>query len=72
MTKIGIIGSTGIQIDLLTDRYAFESIDVGSKQFKYYHGYVGEKEIFLTARNQYGGSVPPHEVDNVLIIKGMK
>ena len=72
MTKIGIIGSTGIQIDLLTDRYAFESIEVGSQTFKFYHGYVGEKEIFLTARNQYRGSVPPHEVDSRLIIKGMK
>ena len=63
MTKIGIIGSTGVQIDLLTDKYDFESIEVGTKQFKYYHGYIGEKEIYLTARNQYKGSVPPHEVD---------
>lgn len=70
--KIGIIGSTGIKIDLLTARYQFETVDVGEKQFKYYRGSVGDKEIILTARNQYNGSVPPHEVDQRLIMKGMK
>ena len=70
--KIGIIGSTGISIELLAEHYQFETIPVGEKQFKYYHGFVGEKEIFLTARNQYSGSVPPHEVDHKLIIHGMK
>ena len=72
MIKIGIIGSTGIRIELLADKYTFESIDVGSKQFRYYHGYLGDKEIFLTARNQYRGSVPPHEVDYKLIMQGMQ
>lgn len=70
--KIGIIGSTGLKIDLLTDRYQFETIDVAGKPFKYYRGFVGDKEIIMTARNQYNGSVPPHEVDQKLIMKGMK
>lgn len=72
MKKIGIIGSTGIRIELLTDKYEFESVDVKDKKFKYYHGYADDAEIFLTARNQYMGSVPPHEVDYKLIMHGMK
>ena len=72
MKKIGIIGSTGIRIDLLADKYDFESIDVGMKKFKYYHGYIDDAEIFLTSRNQYLGAVPPHEVDYKLIMHGMK
>lgn len=70
--RIGLIGSTGIKIDLLTDHYKFETIDVDGKPFKFYRGTVGSKEIILTARNQYNGSVPPHEVDEKLIMKGMK
>ncbi len=35
--KIGIIGSTGISIELLAEHYQFETIPVGEKQFKYYH-----------------------------------
>lgn len=69
--RIGIIGSTGIRIELLSDEYQFESVDIGTKQFKFYRGKAGGKEIILTARNQYGGSVPPHEVDYKLIMQGM-
>ncbi len=69
--RIGIIGSTGIQIELLSDRYQFEKVDIGMKQFKFYRGFLGDKEIVLTARNQYNGSVPPHEVDYKLIMQGM-
>ena len=70
--KIGIIGSTGMKIDLFTDRSQFETMVVGEKTFRYYHGYADDHEIFMTARNQYNGSVPPHAVDYKLIMKGMK
>ena len=70
--RIGIIGSTGISIDLLAKRYEFEKTQISGKAFKYYHGYVEDREIILTARNQYSGSVPPHLVDYKLIMEGMK
>lgn len=70
--RIGIIGSTGINIELFTDNYRFESVAIGSKEFRFHHGYIGDREIILTARNQYSGSVPPHKVDYGLIMQGMK
>ena len=70
--RIGIIGSTGIKIDLLTDDYSFESLKIGEKEFKFYRGKTDNAEIILTARNQYAGSVPPHKVDFKLIMEGMK
>ena len=70
--RIGIIGSTGLKIDLFADRSQFETMAVGEKTFRYYHGYAGDHEIFMTARNQYNGSVPPHAVDYKLIMTGMK
>lgn len=51
------------KIDLFADRSQFETMAVGEKTFRYYHGYAGDHEIFMTARNQYNGSVPPHAVD---------
>ena len=70
--RIGIIGSTGIKIELFTDNFRFESVAVGSKEFRFHHGYIGDREIILTARNQYNGAVPPHKVDYGLIMQGMK
>lgn len=70
--RIGIIGSTGIKMDLLTDKYEFETIDVDTKQFRFYRGYINDKELILTARNQYNGSIAPHKVDYKLIMQGMK
>lgn len=72
MKKIGIIGSTGIKIELLAEKYSFESITADDREFKFYHGFTDNAEIFLTARNQYAGSVPPHNVDYKLIMLGMK
>lgn len=72
MKKIGIIGSTGIKIELLADNYSFESIDVNGSEFKFYRGTTENAEIYLTARNQYAGSVPPHKIDYKLIMHGMK
>lgn len=72
MKRIGIIGSTGIDIRLLSDQYTFESVPVGDAVFRYYRGICGDAEIILTARNQYRGSVAPHHVDYKLIMEGMK
>ncbi len=70
--KIGIIGSTGIKIELLAEKYEFKSIVVEGKECKYYHGIAGRHEIFLVARNNFGGSVPPHLVDYPRIMKQFK
>lgn len=70
--KIGIIGSTGIKIDLLTDNYKFQYIKVDEKRCSFYYGISGKHEIYLMARNLYKGSVPPHLVDYKLIMKSLK
>lgn len=72
MKRIGIIGSTGIDIRLLSEQYTFESVQVGEETFKFYRGICGDAEIILTARNQYRGSVAPHNVNYKLIMEGMK
>ncbi len=72
MNKIGIIGSTGIRIELLAERYMYQSIDVDGIEFKFYHGITDNADIYFTARNQYAGSVPPHRVNYKLIMLGMK
>lgn len=70
--KIGIIGSTGIKIELLTNEYEFRNIEIEGKIFKYYYGKVNSHEIFLVARNNYEGSVPPHLVEYTGIMKMFK
>ena len=43
--RIGIIGSTGINIELFTDNYRFESVAIGSKEFRFHHEYIGDRDI---------------------------
>ena len=55
--RIGIIGSTGLKIDLFADRSQFETMAVGEKTFRYYHGYAGDHEKrrtpYMTMENSH-------------------
>ena len=70
--NIGIIGSTGIKIELLTSEYNFLEVEVDGKTCRYYRGIYGKHLIYLTARNMYNGNVPPHLIDYIRLMKMFK
>ena len=61
--KIGIIGSTGVQIGLLTTEYEIQTKKMNGKIFNYYKGIRSGHEIYFVTRNNFDGPVPPHLVD---------
>ena len=70
--KIGIIGSTGVKVELLADEYELKSVEVNGKKYNYYTGKRGGHDFFLVARNNFDGAVPPHLVDYPGIMKAFK
>lgn len=70
--KIGVIGSTGLNIKMFTKIYEFKQVLVGQQVVNYYEGTVGDNTIFLLARNLYEAPCPPHLVQYELIINALE
>lgn len=70
--KIGVIASTGLEIDLVCDEYEEVHIIFGDENIKIMKGYIQDKCIYFVSRSLGKGPVPPHKVDYLSIMKLMK
>jgi 5'-methylthioadenosine phosphorylase len=70
--KIGIIGSTGFDIELLVSNYKEDSIDIYGNLIKYKHSVYKGNEIYFFKRNNYGNPIQPKNVKYKEIVFSMK
>ena len=74
MTKIGIIGGSGLEkLDIFSNSKELElTTEYGRPSSSIFKGSVGNNEVFVLSRHDRDHSIPPTQVNNLANIKVLK